>query len=401
MVIGVGEIVMIDTLENQVMGRDLAEKPIDITFPEKVMTGVAGDFSRLYSEHMEPCPQFFFMAFLTCLGSILTGHLTLDSSLNPQPRLYTLLLGESADDRKSTAIKEVVAFFKDTGSELATCWGVGSAEGLQSMFEQSDRLILLLDEFKYFVSKARIDGSVLLPATTTLFESNIFESHTKTKNISLDNAHLSILAASTIETYQQTWSSIFTDIGFGNRLWIVPGSAKRRFSIPQTIPNRDIARLKNHLGDILAIANDQTRLPIEADAYRIFHEWYMSRDNSIHQKRLDTYGHRLMILLTINDGKATIDSDVVNKVLSLVNWQLAVRRIYDPIDAENSIAKMEERIRRALLQGDKTPRELKQTVHANRGGLWCFNAALDNLKNEKEVFWNNEAAVWCRENADV
>jgi len=380
---------MMDTFEQQVTGRE-----IDLTFPSEVMTGVAGDFAKLYSEHMEPCPQFFYISFLTCLGNILTGHLTIDSSLNPQPRMYTLLLGESADDRKSTALKEVAKFFQETIDDFKTCWGVGSAEGLQSIFEQTERLILLLDEFKYFVSKARIDGSVLLPATTTLFESNTFETHTKTKNISLNNAHLSILAASTIDTYQQTWTSAFTDIGFGNRLWIVPGSAKRRFSIPQTIPDKDIVQLKNHLGDILAVANDQDRLPVEDDASNIFHEWYMNRDNSIHQKRLDTYGHRLMLLLAINEGKASIDAEIIKKVILLLNWQLAVRRVYDPIDAENSVAKMEERIRRSLLQGAKTSRKLKQAVHANRDGLWIYNTALDNLKREQEVYWDNNGSVY-------
>jgi len=379
---------MMDTFEQQVTGRE-----IDLTFPSEVMTGVAGDFAKLYSGHMEPCPQFFYISFLTCLGNMLTGRLTIDSSLNPQPRMYTLLLGESADDRKSTALKEVVKFFQETIDDFKTCWGVGSAEGLQSIFEQNERLILLLDEFKHFVSKARIDGSVLLPATTTLFDANTFETHTKTKNISLQNAHLSILAASTIDTYQQTWTSAFTDIGFGNRLWIVPGSATRRFSIPQTIPEKDIVQLKNRLGDILAIANDQNRLPIEDDAYKVFHEWYMNRDNSIHQKRLDTYGHRLMLLLAINEEKASIDLEIIKKVILLLNWQLAVRRVYDPIDAENSVAKMEERIRRSLLQGAKKPNKLKQAVHASRTGLWIYNTALDNLKREREVYWDNNCKV--------
>ncbi len=377
-------------------GKVIVLNPIerDLLFPEKVCTGIAGEFAGLYSSYLEPCFQFFFMSFLTCLGNILSGHITLDSELKQQPRLFTLLLGESADDRKSTAIQKVVQFFQESVDSFKMCWTVGSAEGLQTLFELNERIVLLHDEFKSFVSKSRIDGSVLLPAVTTLFESNSFESHTKHKTVTLQNAHLSFLAASTIDTYQQTWTSAFTDIGFGNRLFLVPGTAKRKYSIPQTIPERLVVALKNKLGDVIAAAMDSPRIPVECEAHRLFHEWYMNRDNSVHQKRLDTYGHRLMILISANDGKKIIDVETMQKVISLLEWQLEVRRIHDPIDAENSIAKMEEKIRRQLSKNDKKPRELKQATHANRDGIWIYQTALKNLQEEREVKWDNQAGMF-------
>ena len=72
----------------------------------------------------------------------LARQISLNIEISPPPRLYTVLLGESADDRKSTAIKKVVEFFEAAagddnvdmimaGGGFRVCWGIGSAEGLQ------------------------------------------------------------------------------------------------------------------------------------------------------------------------------------------------------------------------------------------------------------------------------
>jgi hypothetical protein len=85
----------------------------------------------------------------------------------------------------------------------------------------------------------------------TLFESNRYESRTKTTDINLDQAYLSMLAASTVQTWERSWDPAFTDIGFNNRLFLVPGTAKRKHSLPAKIPDQDKLRLKNELMGII------------------------------------------------------------------------------------------------------------------------------------------------------
>ena len=150
---------------------ELDSKNDPLEFPSEVISGAAGEFANLYSQYLEVPRHFFFMSFLTCLGSLVADQLTLASELDPQPRLYTLLLGESGDDRKSTAISKTVNFFQETSAGFPVCWGVGSAEGLQKKLERGKKLVLCLDEFKQFISKCKIDSSVLLPCVNTLFES--------------------------------------------------------------------------------------------------------------------------------------------------------------------------------------------------------------------------------------
>jgi 5S rRNA maturation endonuclease (ribonuclease M5) len=366
-----------------------------LDFPTEIMGGVAGDFAELYSQYLEVPIHFLYIGFLACLGSFLANTLTLATELETQPRLYILLLGASADDRKSTAIKKVVDFFKDTMQDFMVCWGVGSAEGLQKLFVKNPNLLLALDEFKSFVSKCKIDASVLLPMVTTLFESNNYEAHTKQKSIVLEQVNLSILAASTIETYEHTWDTSFTDIGFNNRTFIVPGSGKRMFSFPKKVPANEKVSLQRGLRDILRFVGSERELDITPAGFNIYDKWYINQDRSVHTKRLDGYALRFMSLLAANESKPEIDEDIVRKAIKLVDWQLEVRRHHDPIDADNVQAKMEEKIRRVLsTKGPQTNRGLKQLTNANRAGLWIYNNAKDNLRRENDILLNKETKRW-------
>ncbi len=185
-------------------------------FPSHIMTGAAGHFSAVLAQVMESPRHFFFMVYLACIGIVMANKISLATELKPQPRLYLVLLGESADDRKSTAISKTVDFFISALTEFNVCFGVGSAEGLQKILDKKKSLLLVYDELKAFVGKAKADGSILLPATCTLFESNRFENHTKDKELKIMDAYLSIVAASTIATYERCWDSSFQDIGMTN-----------------------------------------------------------------------------------------------------------------------------------------------------------------------------------------
>jgi Bifunctional DNA primase/polymerase, N-terminal len=365
------------------------------TFPPEVMTGAAGAFAHLYSSYMEPPKEFFFMSYLTCLGIFLSDTLTIDLEVKPQPRLFTVLLGESGDARKSTAITKTVHFFKEVASDFNVCLGVGSAEGLQKRMEGNKKLLLSIDEFMAFVGKCRIEGSVLLPCINSLFENNYYEAQTKQSAIVLNNVHLSILAASTIPTYEKTWSSQFTDIGFNNRLWLVVGEGNRKFSLPPTIPGESKALARKKLAAVIDHALKNPVLQMEEDARAAYDEWYMARPRSIHGKRLDTYAMRLMSLLTVNDLKPKVDLQTVTNVISLCEHQHHIRQLHDPIDADNAVAKLEEKIRRVLKgKGRVGSRDMKRALHVNQTGLWLYNKALNNLRDEKEIGFDKSLGVY-------
>ncbi len=365
-------------------------EPVDLSFPEEIMSGVAGDFARLYSNYLEVPVHFFYMGFLTCLGAALADRLTLASELEPQPRLYTVLLGDSAIVRKSTAVSQIVDFFWSTVESFPSSWGVNSAAGLQRFLQKDNRLILCFDEFKQLISKCKRENSVLLPCITTLFESNRFESRTKTEHVRLENAFLSLLAASTIETYENAWEPAFIDIGFLNRLFIVPGSGKRRFALPKKIPDSDKHLLKQRLGQLLGhVGTEGLELDLTPEARDLYESWYESRDTSMYDKRLGTYAMRFMSLLAVNELKREVDLETIEKVIALVEWQKKVRSVYDPIDAQGTVAAMEERIRRMLkTKGPRSIMDLKRDVNYSRYGIWVWRTSLTNMTRAGEIYWN-------------
>ncbi len=366
----------------------------NLIFPETAMVGAGGQFARLYSDHLEPPVHFFFMSFLTCLGSILSNRITLKTEIKPQPRLYTLLLGESADDRKSTAIDKTVDFFKNTIEGFSVCFGIGSAEGLQRKLKEAPETLLFLDEFKHFVGKCKIQNSVLLPCVNTFFESNRYESWTAKKEIFIPDGALSILAACTLQTYESVWDQSFTDIGFNNRLFLVPGSGKREYSLPGKVPDHKVQWLKEELQKVLHHANYHQEIDFTDEAKEQYHRWYLNMPQSIHCKRLDVYALRIMTLLAVNECKEIIDTDIITKTIAVCDWQLEARQLHDPVDADNEYAKMEERIRRVLHRGPRTDRELRQYCNVKKSGLWIFNSAKSNLEKADEIGRDKKTRKW-------
>jgi hypothetical protein len=101
-----------------------------------------------------------------------------------------------------------------------------------------------------------------------------------------------------------------------------------------------------------------------------------------------------MILLAVSSSRDAVEDSTVKQALALCNWQLAVRKLYDPIDADNKVAAMEEKIRRQLSVAPRTDRDLKRGIHAERAGLWLYSAAINNLQKAKEIGRDKVSQKW-------
>lgn len=390
--------ILIESCEHKQPATFKEDKNLD--FPYTSMTGAAGYFADILKDHVEVPPQFFFMSYLTCLGAVLSPNLRINTVLDTQPRLYTLLVGESATDRKSTCINLTTKLFKKYISGFKIHFGIGSPEGLQKLVEEDEEtdtptsLLMVFDEFKAFCDKAGIRNSVLLPAINTLFESNIFENVTKKNHINIQNAHVSVLAATTLETFENIYDPKFIQIGFPNRVFVIIGTAEKQYSIPPQIPADEEQILVENLVAVLKHVGTGLVLDLTPDAYQFYDDWYMNLSESVHAKRLDTYSLRLAMILAVNNLKHEIDLETIKQATALCDWQLQVRKRYDPIEAESSIAHMEEKIRRHLSAGPLPERVLKQKTSYNKKGLWVWESATKNLQRANEIFYNKRDRVW-------
>ena len=365
-----------------------------LTFPPETMSGSLGDFARMMALGTEVPEEFYFAAGLTFLGATCVNRLTLNASLKVEPRLYTVMLGESADVKKSTALRNTAEFFESVWAALpaygsanpSMCYGVGSAEGLASSLLKNEvgGVVLCYDELKALIDKSRIESSTLLPMVASLYEQTRYENTTKNRTVKVDDARLSLIGCCTTDTYSSMWTADAIAIGFPNRLFVVSADRKRRVSWPEP---RDPALVE---ASRQRIVQQLKRLPLTfdmaTDGKQAWEGWYNGLPNSIHTKRLDSIGFRLLGLVALTNDKDCIDLATVNTVVRMLEYEFAVRTLTDPIDADQTVARLEESIRRQLgTRGNLTERELRRHTNADRSGLWTFRTAIHNLEFAADI----------------
>ncbi len=375
---------------------------IDSQFPRDAIQGIARDVADIFSEYLESPWQFWASSFLTCLGILIADVVSLDSAIKVQARLYTILLGRSARTHKSTAIDIMVDFFRKLFPEnFSVCQGVGSAEGLTKFLGKNKKTMLVLDEFRALASKGIIRGSVLLSCVNTLFDLNDYQSYTKNSEVKVEMGYLSILAASTVETFSTMWTPASLDIGFINRFFLIPGESTRKEAIPEQIPEEKLAPIKEKLRLVVErVMREKPKLRMTREARDAFSDWYKNIPDSIFADRLDAYGHRLMVLFCINEEKDRIERDMVERIIQILNWQLKVREENQPFDVEVREAGLEQAIRRALTNAPLSERDLQRKVHSYRYGISLWDHAVKNLKKAGEIYYDERKKMFSKMNLD-
>lgn len=380
-------------------------QPASIVFPRSAFLGLGGEFVQLYEPRLESPPEFLFTAWHTCFGLAISPFVRLDLAFDVRPNQFTDLLGESARPRKSTAMKVAVSAWEKPevdNPHFRVEWGVGSAEGFARVFNGWSKTVpadnrptlFALDELQLLVEKAKQRGSILLQMLATLFESENYDGTTVKKRVRLRGCRVALLGASTIDTYANMWTQEFTAIGFPNRLFLVKGDAEKQVAIPKAPPATQVESLRERsysLVNGIKAWSQQTegRLGLSDRAQRRWTEYYPTIDRSVHAKRLDAYAFRWMMLLALSQEEFEVSDQTVERAIELVEYELRVRKLYDPIDADNNIARLEEKIRRLMADGelgrDYTWRYIFQFTNARRVGNWFLDTALGNLVRSGEI----------------
>ena len=365
------------------------------TFPEHTMSGLALDYANLLSQFYESPKPFWYFSFLTCLGNLVSDMVVLDGGLKTQPRLYTLMLGSSGISHKSWAGEYTHKFFSDLfPDQFSVCTGLNSAEGLKNVLKDKPDTLLWFDELQTFVNKASIKTSTLLQSVNELYESNRSESNLAAAKLIIDPGYLSLLAACTKDTYEKVYTPDFLDIGFPNRLWIVPAERSHKIARPRDIPEDKLDFIRESLYSIYDFVVSNPKIYIDSIADAGYTEWYHSLPDSEYVNRLDGYALRLMLLYAISNKKTKVNIGMVNDVCELCNWQLIVRKLYAPFDADTQLAKLELKLIKRLELHDHTDREFKKIVKPEKYGFGVYNRALKNLVEARVIEKYKSGKTW-------
>jgi len=389
-------------LDRLVTANDGREPAAGITFPESAYLGVAADFADTFSTACESPKSYFYLAFFTCLGALVGDRVCLQGATRAPARLYTVLLGPSGISRKSTAIKLTADFFSRNVVGFPIVRGLGSAEGLAKTIQKRNytNCLLVFDELRTFVDKAKIEGSILLSIVNTLFDETRAENHTKGHDIELENVHLSLLSACTLDTFANLFDANFVAIGFPNRLLLALDESKSSIPVPRDVPPSIEQALAQDLGAILYELRPYTPsnplvMRLTPEALALWSEFYQTIPRTVTGTRIDAIALRLAMLMALSAHKTEIDAEVIQAAIEIAKWQLAVREEVMPIEASNAIAALEQRICKTLKsRGPLRERDLRRYVHAERVGLWAFSTALSNLQQAGMVRYEARKKVY-------
>ncbi len=405
------DVVLDNAIDNLIKVRELSE-PIEmaasesqpVLYPKNAIQGFIEDLADIYSGYLESPYEFWVFGAATCLGNIFSTRVKLGSQLFVQPRLYTVCIGTLGDARKSESGRQTINLFSEMvahieevqydekGKRLAskyfnTLWGCGSAEGLMDRLERTPKLILVYDELRSFVQKSDIKGSNLLQSVNSLFDSNLVENATKDKYRRVDNAYLSMLGFCTTDTWDSLFSPAFLDIGFINRLWIVPGIAEKKDFNPDFIPAHKKLELSKWFQRVLrSFPEDQpTIIKLTHAAEVDLNTWYHSFESTEFTRRLDDYGRRLLLIMAISENKKEIDEGMAGRVISLLEWQKKVREMHQPADYTSPMSRIENLMRKAVKRLQPiTKGNLLHQIHAKQFDIWRVEKALEGLLKNGE-----------------
>jgi hypothetical protein len=395
----------------------------NIRFPESAFVGLGNDFVDIYRPRLESPPEFLFASWHACFGAAISPYVRLNSVLDLPPRIYVVNLGTSAVPRKSTSIKVALkswqspSFFGGSPSEnphFRVEMGLGSVEGFVRVFNGWSKKdegqggdtrpsLVVYDELRSFVEKAKQKGSTLLPFLTSMFEGEDYDNTTVNRPVSVRGCHIGLVGACTLDTFADMWSSEFTSIGFPNRLFLVKGDPQHRISLPEYPPSGQTDGLNENLSRLLSTIKQrhqkgQGRIGLTSAATIRWDDYYKcSMTRSIHSSRLDTYAFKWMMLLALSQDEFEISCATVDRAIDLIDYQLQVRKLYDPIDADNKYAQMEEKIRRYLRANAGRyvkRRELSQKTNSYRDGVYLFEKAIENLVKSQEIRPNGTHKEW-------
>lgn len=387
----------VEAAEAEKFMAEKADQPGDsILFPHSAISGLLGELAYELAEGTEVPEEFYFVSGLTVLGSLCAGRLKLAVNLECETRLYTVLLGASSDVKKSTALRRILKTLLPLllGS-IEVLHGIGSAEGLARILADKKHVLLCYDEMKSMFDKCRIEGSTLLAIAASFFENTRWSNPTKDpkQSIEVTDGHLGLLACSTIHTYSDVFTPEAISIGLPNRLFVVSSDRKRKVAWPREPDLDKIERIVKRIHAQLETL--PKTLGITAEAKVRWTDWYMALAERIHSKRLDALGFRIMQLHAFSACRQIIDLQTIDATLLILDYELKIRQLTDPIDAENIQAKMEEKIRRTLAaKGPRTHRDLLRATHASRVGLWAFETAMGNLVKHRQVRFENAVQLY-------
>jgi hypothetical protein len=365
-------------------------------FPEEAFTG----FFRRYRDLVEPCteapPVYHWVTFLTMVGLLLGRSVFIRFPFPLYPNFYSLLIGRTGIDRKSTAMKcgdrEIL---QRIPNNIVHVKGALSSEGIYEVLakQRDTRLLLYCDEMRSFLNISNRQGTAdIIPRLNTLYDCPDSDDLTRSRaqSIQIDHPFVSFIAGTPKEWLTDAIGGGEIMGGFVNRFLPVEGMSNKSIPFPKPADDQTAKQLAAELTKII----DQcTNLPVELEwsagangMYEKFYDAWHQRQSSLSTEtaaitnRIPNHVVKIAMVYSILDGRSEITDHAIATAIQIGDY---LERTAISIFADTGLSK-QGRVEQMIISRLKSNggimeyRKLQRAL-GGKTDAESFNRAIRNL----------------------
>ena len=256
---------------------DAPEKlsPVDcdpVPFPEAAWSGLFGLWRDIVGPCTEAPLEFLWSSFLVSVGLILGRNVWIESPQPLYPNFYVLLLGQTGDARKSTALWLARQLIRRLGDDIEIISGIVSTEGLFERLAKHDdtRALGYVDEFRSLLSVGRRQSTRdLLPKLNSLLYCPDQETIDRRKDpTTVIRPFFSLIAATAQDYVADLISDIELSGGMLNRFLMIAGDEQSPKAIVYAPTDQEWSGIANRLQKVRDRYTEPRRMDLESRSPR-------------------------------------------------------------------------------------------------------------------------------------
>jgi hypothetical protein len=250
--------------------------------------GLAGEIVRLIGPHSEADRAALLAHVLVTFGAFVGPGPHFEVEATPQPpRLFALIVGDTANARKGTARNRIEHVFRVADEETLDAIrtsGLASGEGLiehlcdkqrESGEDPTQKRALVQDsEFARVLAVSGREGNTLSAILRDFWDKGEARNMTRKNPLNVRGAHVCLTADITLDEFAEKMPGLEVANGLLNRFLIVCSKRSKLLPFGGDLSNADLAHVARKLRDAIDEAGRYKRIYMTPEAQRVWAAWY-------------------------------------------------------------------------------------------------------------------------------
>jgi hypothetical protein len=359
------------------------QSPLDcapLQFPEAAWSGLFGQWRDVVAPCTEAPLEFLWASFLVNVGLMLGRNVWIESPQPLYPNFYVLLLGQTGDARKSTALWLARQLLKRIDKDIEIVTGIVSTEGLFDRLAKHDdtRALGYVDEFRSLLSVGRRQGTRdLLPKLNSLIYCPDQETIDRRKDpTTVIRPFFSLISATAQDYVSDLLSDLELSGGMLNRFLMVAGDEQPPKAIVQAPSDQEWSVIASRLQVVRDQYSEPRRMLWSKEAQGLwtgfYTEWRTVRkgwDNKSQSltARIQEHIQKIAMVYATLAGEALISARTLATAITIGEWlEKTILRLFEDVGLD-AFSRAEQTVLKIVRDRRRIPRRGLQQMVSKRG----------------------------------